>query len=141
MYKILNLTYSSENIGLPTWSPHYTGYLYQAVSFAGSCMPSAGPGASFAYNRFYRALFQLFKVQPGASNLSFLQAELEKAQQSHEELQNMATYMALVNGEKSPLAVNLVKQSAAKMKSVKALVSHNEYTIMNYTTFYTRKPR
>ena len=71
MYKILNLTYSSENIGLPTWSPHYTGYLYQAVSFAGSCMPSAGPGASFAYNRFYRALFQLFKVQPGASKPLF----------------------------------------------------------------------
>ena len=71
MYKILNLTYSSENIGLPTWPPHYTGYLYQAVSFAGSCMPSAGPGASFAYNRFYRALFQLFKVQPGASKPLF----------------------------------------------------------------------
>ena len=71
MYKVLNLTYSSQNIGLPTWSPHYTGYLYQAVSFAGSCMPSAGPGASFAYNRFYLALFQLFKVQPGASKPLF----------------------------------------------------------------------
>ena len=88
-----------------------------------------GPSSSFS------------KYSQELQNLSFLQAELEKAQQSHEELQNMATYMALVNGEKSPLAVNLVKQLAAKMKSVKALVSHNEYTIMNYTTFYTRKPR
>eukprot|EP00731_Ephydatia_muelleri_P012320 Em0006g1214a len=68
-----------------------------------------GPSSSFS------------KYSQELQNLSFLQAELEKAQQSHEELQNMATYMALVNGEKSPLAVNLVKQSAAKMKSVKAL--------------------
>eukprot|EP00731_Ephydatia_muelleri_P010227 Em0005g813a len=68
-----------------------------------------GPSSSFS------------KYSQELQNLSFLQAELEKAQQSHEELQNMATYMALVNGEKSPLAVNLIKQSAAKMKSVKAL--------------------
>eukprot|EP00731_Ephydatia_muelleri_P026418 Em0018g518a len=68
-----------------------------------------GPSSSFS------------KYSQELQNLSFLQAELEKAQQSHEELQNMATYMALVNGEKSPLAVKLVKQSAAKMKSVKAL--------------------
>ena len=94
-------------------------------------MPSAGPGASFAYNRFYRASSSFSKYSQELKNLSLLQAELEKAQQSHEELQNMATYMALVNGEKSPLAVKLLKQSAAKMKSVKALVSHNEYTIMN----------
>eukprot|EP00731_Ephydatia_muelleri_P006799 Em0003g1047a len=69
-----------------------------------------GPSSSFS------------KYSQELQNLSFLQAELEKAQQSHEELQNMATYMALVNGEKSPLAVKLVKQSAAKMKSVKALL-------------------
>eukprot|EP00731_Ephydatia_muelleri_P013186 Em0007g496a len=62
------------------------------------------------------------KYSQELQNLSLLQAELEKAQQSHEELQNMATYMALVNGEKSPLAVKLVKQSAAKMKSVTALL-------------------
>eukprot|EP00731_Ephydatia_muelleri_P009823 Em0005g409a len=68
-----------------------------------------GPSSSFS------------KYSQELQNLSFLQAELEKAQQSHEELQNMATYMALVNGEKSPLAVKLLKQSAAKMKSVKAL--------------------
>ena len=78
-----------------------------------------GPSSSFS------------KYSQELQNFSFLQAELEKAQQSHEELRNMATYMALVNGEKSPLAVKLVKQSAAKMKSVKALVSHNEYTFMN----------
>ena len=71
------------------------------------------------------------KYSQELKNLSLLQAELEKAQQSHEELQNMATYMALVNGEKSPLAVKLLTQSVAKTKSVKALVSHNEYTIMN----------
>eukprot|EP00731_Ephydatia_muelleri_P011810 Em0006g704a len=70
---------------------------------------------------FTGPLSSFSKYSQELQNLSFLQAELEKAQQSHEELQNMATYMALVNGEKSPLAVNLVKQSAAKMKSVKAL--------------------
>ena len=32
--------------------------------------------------------------------------------------------MALVHGEKNPLAVDLLKQSAAKKRSVKALVSH-----------------
>eukprot|EP00731_Ephydatia_muelleri_P030092 Em0021g615a len=68
------------------------------------------------------------KYSQELQNLSFLQAELEKAQQSHEELQNMATYMALVNGEKSPLAVNLVKQSAAKMKS-KAKVAKGIATV------------
>ena len=82
-----------------------------------------GPSSSFS------------KYSQEIKNLSLLQAELEKAQQSYEELQNMATYMAtymaLVNGEKSPLAVKLLKQSAAKMKSVKALVNHNEYTIIN----------
>ncbi|KAL5494466.1 hypothetical protein EMCRGX_G015802 [Ephydatia muelleri] len=61
------------------------------------------------------------KYSQELKNLSLLQAELEKAQQSHEELQNMATYMALVNGEKSPLAVKLLTQSVAKTKSVKAL--------------------
>ena len=33
-------------------------------------------------------------------------------------------YVALVNGEKNPLAVDLLKQSTEKKNSVKALVSH-----------------
>eukprot|EP00731_Ephydatia_muelleri_P018439 Em0011g479a len=70
---------------------------------------------------FTRPSSSFSKYSQELQNLSFLQAEVEKAQQSHEELQNMATYMALVNGEKSPLAVKLLTQSAAKMKSVKAL--------------------
>ena len=37
-------------------------------------------------------------------------------------MQQVATYVALVHGEKNPLAVDLLKQSAEKKKSVKALV-------------------
>ena len=59
--------------------------------------------------------------------LPSLQAELEEAWQSQQELQEMATYMALMNSNRNPLANALLKQAANKMKSVKSLVSCNKY--------------
>ena len=56
--------------------------------------------------------------------LPLFQADLETAQHAHEVLQQVATYVALVHGKKNPLAVDLLKQSAAKKRPVKALVSH-----------------
>eukprot|EP00731_Ephydatia_muelleri_P019457 Em0012g282a len=46
---------------------------------------------------------------------------LKTAQHSQEVLQQVATCVALVHGQEDPLAVDLLKQSAAKKKSVKAL--------------------
>ena len=48
------------------------------------------------------------------SQLPLLQGDLETAQHSQEVLQQVATYVTLVHGEKNPLAVDLLKQSAAK---------------------------
>ena len=48
------------------------------------------------------------------SRLPLLQGDLETAQHSQEVLQQVATYVALVHGEENPLAVDLLKQSAAK---------------------------
>ena len=59
--------------------------------------------------------------------LPSLQAELEEAWQSQQELQEMATYMALMNSNRNSLAKALLKQAADKMKSVKSLVSSNKY--------------
>eukprot|EP00731_Ephydatia_muelleri_P017324 Em0010g422a len=53
--------------------------------------------------------------------LPLLQVDLENAKHAQEVLQQVATYVALVNGEKKPLAVDLLKQSTEKKKSVKAL--------------------
>ncbi|KAL5481350.1 hypothetical protein EMCRGX_G021488 [Ephydatia muelleri] len=53
--------------------------------------------------------------------LPLFQADLETAQHAHEVLQQVATYVALVHGKKNPLAVDLLKQSAAKKRPVKAL--------------------
>ena len=49
--------------------------------------------------------------------LPLLQADLETAQHAHEVLQQVATYVALVHGKKNLLAVDLLKQSAAKKRS------------------------
>ena len=95
-------------------------------------MPSAGPGASFAYNRLYLGPLPAFQSTARSFKTSLSSKLSSKKPSNH--MKNCRTWlhiMALVNGEKSPLAVKLVKQSAAKMKSVTALVSHNEYTIMN----------
>ena len=54
----------------------------------------------------------------------FSKETLKTAQHSQEVLQQVATCVALVHGEEDPLAVDLLKQSAAKKKSVKALVRH-----------------
>eukprot|EP00731_Ephydatia_muelleri_P002651 Em0001g2651a len=57
------------------------------------------------------------------SRLPLLQGDLETAQHSQEVLQQVAAYVTLVHGEEIPLAVDLLKQSAAKKKkSVKAIV-------------------
>ena len=52
--------------------------------------------------------------------LPLLQGDLETAQHSQEVLQQVATYVALVHGEENPIAVDLLKQSAAckKRKSI-----------------------
>ena len=65
------------------------------------------------------------KYSQALQRLSVLQAELENTQHSQEVLQQVATYVALVHGEKNPLAVDLLKQSAEKKKSVKALVCND----------------
>ena len=64
------------------------------------------------------------KYSQALQRLPLLQADLETAQHAHEVLQQVATYVALVHGKKNPLAVDLLKQSAAKKRSVNALVSH-----------------
>ena len=46
--------------------------------------------------------------------LPLLQGDLETAQHSQEVLQQVAKYVALVHGEENPLALDLLKQSAAK---------------------------
>ena len=57
------------------------------------------------------------------SRLPLLQGDLETAQHSQEVLQQVAAYVTLVHGEEIPLAVDFLKQSAAKKKkSVKANV-------------------
>ena len=71
--------------------------------------------------------FNFSKYSQALQRLPLLQGDLETAQHSQEVLQQAATYVTLVHGEVNPLAVDLLKQSAAKKKSVKALVSH--YTI------------
>ena len=48
------------------------------------------------------------------SRLPLLQGDLETAQHSQEVLQQVATYVTLVHGEEICLAVDLLKQSAAK---------------------------
>ena len=48
------------------------------------------------------------------SRLPLLQGDLETAQHSQEVLQQVATYVTLVHEEEIPLAVDLLKQSAAK---------------------------
>ncbi|KAL5487179.1 hypothetical protein EMCRGX_G019751 [Ephydatia muelleri] len=62
------------------------------------------------------------KYSQALQRLPLLQGDLKTAQHSQQVLQQVATYVALVHGEKNPLAVDLLKQSAAKKKSVKALV-------------------
>ena len=57
-------------------------------------------------------------------NLPLLQAELEEAQQAQEN----GNICGLGGAERNPLAVNLLKQAADKIKHVKALVSSNEYS-------------
>ncbi|KAL5491856.1 hypothetical protein EMCRGX_G017221 [Ephydatia muelleri] len=61
------------------------------------------------------------KYSQALQRLPLLQGDLKTAQHSQQVLQQVATYVALVHGEKNPLAVDLLKQSAAKKKSVKAL--------------------
>eukprot|EP00731_Ephydatia_muelleri_P015745 Em0009g169a len=58
--------------------------------------------------------------------LPLFQADLETAQHAHEVLQQVATYVALVHGKKNPLAVDLLKQSAAKKRPVKALLAQEK---------------
>ena len=65
----------------------------------------------------YVFMYEALQILPS------LQAELEEAWQSQQELQEMATYMALMNSNRNPLAKALLKQAADKMKSVKSLVS------------------
>ena len=60
------------------------------------------------------------KYSQALQRLPLLQADLETAQHAHEVLQQVATYVALVH---DPLAVDHLKQSTAKKRSVKALVS------------------
>ena len=64
------------------------------------------------------------KYSQALQRLPLLQGDLKTTQHSQQVLQQVATYVALVHGEKNPLAVDLLKQSAAKKKSVKALVRH-----------------
>ena len=68
-----------------------------------------------------------YKYSEALQILLSLQAELEEAWQSQQELQEMATYMALMNRNRNPLAKALLKQAEDKMKSVKSLVSSNKY--------------
>ena len=65
------------------------------------------------------------KYSQALQRLPLLHTELESTQHSQEVLQQIATYVALTNGEKDPLAVDLLKQSAEKNKSVKALVCYD----------------
>eukprot|EP00731_Ephydatia_muelleri_P010229 Em0005g815a len=67
-------------------------------------------------------IVQFFQVQ-ALQRLPLLQVDLENAQHAQEVLQQVATYVALVNGEKKTLAVDLLKQSTEKKKSVKALLA------------------
>eukprot|EP00731_Ephydatia_muelleri_P033461 Em0030g18a len=62
-----------------------------------------------------------FKYSQALQRLLLLQVYLENAKHAQEVLQQVATYVALVNGEKKTLAVDLLKQSTEKKKSVKAL--------------------
>ena len=64
------------------------------------------------------------KYSQALQRLPLLQVDLKNAKHAQEVLQQVATYVALVNGEKKPLAVDLLKKSTEKKKSVKALVSH-----------------
>ena len=62
----------------------------------------------------------LSKYTQALQRLPLLQGDLETAQHSQ---QLVATYVALVHGKENPLAVDLLKQSAAKKKkSVKAII-------------------
>ena len=54
------------------------------------------------------------KYSQALPRLPLLQADLETAQHAHDVLQQVAPYVALVHGKKNPLAVDLLKQSAAK---------------------------
>ena len=54
------------------------------------------------------------KYSQALQRLPLLQGDLKTAQHSQQVLQQVATYVALVHGEKNPLAVDLLKQSAAK---------------------------
>ena len=65
-------------------------------------MLSAGPGVSLTYNRVCSSNFS--KYSEALQILPSLQAELEEAQQSQQELEEMATYMALLNSNRNPLA-------------------------------------
>ena len=56
------------------------------------------------------------KYSQALQRLPLLQGDLKTAQHSQQVLQQVATYVALVHGEKNPLAVDLLKQSAAKKK-------------------------
>jgi hypothetical protein len=58
------------------------------------------------------------KYSQALQMLPVLQADLENTQHSQEVLQQGATYVALVHGEKNPLAVDLLKQSAKKRNHV-----------------------
>ncbi|KAL5494188.1 hypothetical protein EMCRGX_G015471 [Ephydatia muelleri] len=61
------------------------------------------------------------KYSQALQRLPLLQVDLENAKHAQEVLQQVATYVASVNGEKKTLAVDLLKQSTEKKKSVKAL--------------------
>ena len=66
--------------------------------------------------------FNFSKYSQALQRLPLLQGDLKT--DSREVLQQVAIYVALLHGEENPLAVDLLKQFAAKKKSVKALVSH-----------------
>ena len=70
------------------------------------------------------------KCTQALQRLPLLQGDPETAQHSQEVLQLVATYVAIVNGEENPLAVDLLKQSAAKKKSVKACNHYTTCTIV-----------
>ena len=54
------------------------------------------------------------KYSQALQRLPLLQGDLKNAQHSQQVLQLVAAYVALVHGEENPLAVDLLKQSAAK---------------------------
>ncbi|KAL5477300.1 hypothetical protein EMCRGX_G024078 [Ephydatia muelleri] len=65
--------------------------------------------------------FNFSKYSQALQRLPLLQGDLKT--DSREVLQQVAIYVALLHGEENPLAVDLLKQFAAKKKSVKALLA------------------